>query len=172
MGDLMELNLEDLAAVPSSDLELVYAVVSREIDRRLSLDVLQQQATVLAEKYEMAIEGKPSVEYTPGTVVGPGQKVTQDGIEYKNVSKAWLSASPAEYPLGYRRMTAPAEPVKLWVVGEDVIAGDLRRKNGVVYQCITGHTTAAHWAPDLPGMTALWIPAVEPAAGRKAKNGT
>ena len=38
----------------------------------------------------------------------------------------------------------------------------LRELDGVVYQAVQAHTTASHWAPNLPAMTALWVEAVAP----------
>ena len=42
-----------------------------------------------------------------------------------------------------------------WVVGEAVVAGDMRRDEGKLYRCIQAHTTQADWKPAL--VPALWL---------------
>lgn len=38
---------------------------------------------------------------------------------------------------------------KPWKAGEDVIAGDRRKHNGILYKCRQAHTTQADWTPDV-----------------------
>lgn len=41
-----------------------------------------------------------------------------------------------------------------WQPGEDVVAGDIRRWDGGLVECIQGHSTQADWTPDQT--PALW----------------
>lgn len=164
----MLLDTTDLADLTVEELEAAYAAIGAEIDRRLNLESIAQQAEDLAARYEEAVAGNDPKAWVPGLVVGPGEKVIENGIEYVNVSKAWLSASPSQYILGYQRTSPPPQEVPNWVTGETITwamiqAGPvLRKKGGVVYQAVQPHTTQEGWAPDLPGMTALWVVAVAP----------
>ncbi len=159
----MNIDTNALDGLPLADLEAAYEKLSAAIDKKLSLSALQQQAESIATRYEEAVVGRPSRDWVPGLVVGPGEKVVEGGVEYRNVSHAWLSASPSQYPLGYARTVEPPGPVELWATGQAVTKGDLRRHLGVVYLCQLSHTTQDDWAPHLPGMTALWTVAVAPA---------
>jgi len=161
----------DLTLLSIDELVQLREAILQEENRRWKLETAKARAEQIATEYEEAVAAEPTQEYVTGMVIGPGRKVRENGEEWINVSKAWLSAPPSVYPIGYRRTGPPVAEVLPFVVGETVKAGDLRRHKGVVYQVVTGHTTAAHWAPDLPDMTALWIPATvtnaTPGAGRK-----
>ena len=175
------MQLPDLTTVPLGELETAYDNIRKEIDRRLGLEALRQQAERLAHRYEAAVEGKPAKVWQEGMVIGPGERVVEDGVEYTNRSGAWLSVPPSKFILGYYRSNPiPVHEIKPWVPGETITqamlaAGAvLRELDGVVYQAVQPHTTAPHWAPNLPGMTALWVVADAPGLntlqpGRKGK---
>ena len=44
--------------------------------------------------------------------------------------------------------------VKLWIVGEAVVPGNLRSYDGLVYKVVQGHITQNDWKP--PDVPALW----------------
>lgn len=147
------------AAIPGlndSELAEVLQFTVHEQHRRDVLARAPQRAEEIAQEYEEAVGGKPARVWVNGMVIGPGEKVIEGGVEQINVSKAWLSVPPSAYPLGFRRTSPPAIAAP-FTVGEVVAQGDLRLWKGVVYKVVQGHTSALHYAPDLPGMTALWV---------------
>lgn len=141
------------------DLDALRVAVLREQERRWTLRTAPERVAQEAERYAEAVAAEPTVEWGEGTVIGPGQTVTEDGVEWRNTSGAWLSVPPSAYPLGYQRTKAPAEPVPEFKAGEQVKTGDLRSYKGTTYQCLQPHTTADHWAPDVAH--SLWTVAVE-----------
>lgn len=58
------------------------------------------------------------------------------GIDYR----IWADITPSDIPVD---PSGPAE----YVVGHDYSVGDLFTYEGVVYNVITAHTSAAHWPP-------------------------
>ena len=80
----------------------------------------------------------------------------ENGVEFVNTSRTWLSVPPSAYPLGYERCQTPQD-VAPFKAGEDVEAGDLRDYNGTVYEVLQAHTTAAEWTPDIAH--SLWTTA-------------
>lgn len=50
----------------------------------------------------------------------------------------------------------PGENATLWAPDQTVSVDDLREHDGVVYRCLTAHTTQAGWEP--PNVPALWQP--------------
>ena len=139
------MNLNDLS---DDELDQLRRQVLIERERRQTLASAPAQADDLARRYEEAVKDQPAKEYEPGMVIGPGELVTENGIEYKNTPGALLPVPPSAYPLGYARTETP-DDVAPFKAGETVKPGDLREYQGIVYQCVQGHTTAAHWAPDV-----------------------
>ena len=91
--------------------------------------------------------------------VGPGQRIVwTDGETYRNISRAWLNTNdtPDAYPQGWAQETGLPAEVAPFVVGESVKVGDLRTFEGIVYRCITAHTTQDGWTPPL--VPSLWTP--------------
>lgn len=43
-----------------------------------------------------------------------------------------------------------------WRAGITVVADEVYFRSGNLYRCVQGHNTQADWAPDAPGMGALW----------------
>ena len=146
-------DLTDRDAWTDDALTGMLEAVRAEQQRRWTLDNAEAEAEKIATDYSDAATGEPALEWKPGTVIGPGRTVTEDGIEYRNTSGAWLSVPPSAYPLGYQR-TQPVQNVLPFKAGEQVKAGDLRTYQGKTYQCLQPHTTADHWAPPL--VPALW----------------
>lgn len=138
----------NLTELSDDDLDNLRVEVLIEQERRQTLATGPAQADDLAKRYAEAVEGQPARDYEPGMVIGPGELVTENGIEYRNTSGAFLSVPPSAYPLGYERTETP-DDVAPFKAGETVKPGDLREYQGIVYQCVQGHTTAAHWAPDV-----------------------
>lgn len=161
----MELDLENLQDVDRDVLEDVLAAVKAEIDRRIAEETIPQQAEELARRYEVVVSSNPSRQWVDGMVVGPGERVIEDGVEYQNVSGAWLSVPPSAYILGYRSTSVPVTEIKDWVPGEtftweQMEAGPIYRWWGDgPYRLVQPHTTQVGWEPGAPGMLALWVPA-------------
>lgn len=125
----------------------IVSTVMGETRRRERKDRARQEADRAAQDYAEAVADESATEYETGQVIGPGEKVIENGIEFVNTSKAWLSVGPADYPLGYERTETP-EDVAPFQPGESVETGDLREYEGTIYEVLQAHTTAAHWSPD------------------------
>ena len=150
----------DLINLSDADLDALLVGVVGERERRRVLREAPVIADGLADAMEAALEGAAPVPWDElGDRVGPGQRVVWvDGEVWRNASRAWLpvTATPETYPLGWAQETGLPSVVAPWVAGEMVQAGDLRMYEGVVYRCVTGHTTQADWLPGL--LPALWVP--------------
>lgn len=145
----------DLTTYSDDDLDQLRRDVIIEIERRALIRTAEATAAQLAAQYAEAVHDEPAIGWEPGLVVGPGRTVTEDGVEYRNTSGAWLSVPPSAYPLGYQMTTPPdTEEVPAFKAGEQVQPGDLRAYNGKVWRCLQPHTTADHWAPDVA--VSLW----------------
>lgn len=160
MTELHDLSNADVWT--DDDLDSLRIAVLTEQERRWTLRTGRERFAQEAERFAEAVATEPPIDWIEGTVIGPGQTVTEDGVEWRNTSGAWLSVPPSTYPLGYQRTKAPADPVALFKAGEEVQPGDLRTYNGITYQCLQPHTTADHWTPDVA--VSLWTVAVEPEA--------
>ena len=89
--------------------------------------------------------------YTPGQAYPPGALITFNGGTYKNVSGAWLTASPAAYPLGWANQP-PA--TQAWKAGVAYKVGNLVTYAGKTYQCAQAHSSQTGWEP--ANVPALW----------------
>jgi hypothetical protein len=88
--------------------------------------------------------------WVDGTPIPPGGLVSFGGSTYKNISGAWLVASPSVYPNGWSLQGAP---VTAWAVGVAYKVGDHVTYQGSTYQCLTAHTSQAAWDPaDAPSL--------------------
>lgn len=154
------MNLPNFLELSEEDLNNIINSAHAELNKRTTLREAQGRADQAAEDYARAVGDQPAREYTPGMVIGPGVKIIERGVEWVNDSHSWLSSPPSQTPL-YYRMTSPPESndVLPFTAGEWVDAGELRSRNGVVYKVVQRHQTAEHYAPDLVGMYALWVPA-------------
>lgn len=105
----MLIDPETLTAASDDDLDALRAAVLTEMERRAVIATAEADALDAAARYEQAIEATAPQEYHAGMVIGPGQRVIEDGDEYRNTSGAWLSVPPSAYRLGYE-LTIPPDP--------------------------------------------------------------
>ena len=159
----MSSGVHDLTGLSDAALDDLLAACSDERERRRTLREAPAESEVLARRHELAAAAGEPVSWGELVAapdrVGPGQRVVwADGEVWRNASRAWLpiTATPETYPLGWAQETGLPSVVAPWVAGEMVQAGDLRMYEGVVYRCVTGHTTQADWLPGL--LLALWVP--------------
>lgn len=155
--------MTDLAASARAltDTELIElrAIINAEQGLRSERAERQREYETWLASAETLAELSGEVAFTPVPHFGhlPGQVVTYEDGRWRNVSGAYLTASPADYPLGWARIIPEdeADTVPSWVEGETVQAGDLRAFDGAVYAAIQPHTTQAGWQP--PAVPALWV---------------
>lgn len=76
----------------------------------------------------------------------------ENGDRYRNVSGAWLVATPDEYPIGY--VNLDVGQVSEWATGVAYQVGDQVTYLGLTYQCAQAHTSQAAWTP--AAVPALW----------------
>lgn len=157
LPDIDNLTPDELRALTDEDLQALLGEVYAEVQRRQTLVTAESDARDAAERYERAVTDDEALEWAEGMVIGPGQRVIEDGDEYRNVSGAWLSVPPSAYRMGYQLTTPPdpdADDVAPFAAGEAVEVGDRRSYDGVVYVVLQAHTTQADWTP--PAVPALW----------------
>lgn len=70
----------------------------------------------------------------------------------RNVSGAWLVATPDEYPIGY--VNLDVGQVDEWATGVAYAVGDQVTYLGLTYQCAQAHQSQAGWTP--AAVPALW----------------
>ncbi|MEX3609776.1 carbohydrate-binding protein [Rothia sp. LK2588] len=140
----------DLTTYATDELVELSRSIEAEYQRRRIIETAKEQQEKIAEQYAEAVKAEPAKEFAPGFVVGPGEKLIHGGKEYVNVSGAFLSVSPEDYPLGFQLAEAPkAETVPAWDPnGHSYQVGDQLSYQGTVYKVIQAHTSAAHWTPD------------------------
>ena len=117
-----------------------------------SITSLDARVTAL-EAYVFKANPPPTTPdtHTPGQAYPPGALITFNGGTYKNVSGAWLTASPAAYPLGWANQ-APA--TQAWMAGVAYKVGNLVTYDGKTYQCAQAHSSQTGWEP--ANVPALW----------------
>ncbi len=149
---------EQLRALTDDDLDALRIAVLTEQERRYKIENAPAQMEAVATDYAAAVADDDPVPFEPVPHFGhgPGTLVIFDGETHRNTSGAWLTASPADYPLGWSQETGLPDDVPPFKAGENVVPGDLREYEGTIYRVIQGHTTAAHWPP--PATPALWAP--------------
>lgn len=149
------INVRELSDSELAELE---HAVEGEVARRSQLDAIPEQVAQLNQQYERGQENADAVPFEPVPHFGhgPGTVVIWDGDEHKNISGAWLTASPADYPLGWAQQTGLPDDVPQWGPGIDVTAGDLLEYQGTVYRILQAHTTQENWLPD--ALPALYAP--------------
>jgi len=152
--------MPDLVTMPFGELERLAEAVQEELDRRRRLNSIPEAAAQMNATYEQAQEPAAAVPFDPVPHFGhgPGTTVTWDDEEWKNISGAWLTVSPADYPLGWAQQTGLPEDVPQWEPDLDVGGeGDsgLYEYEGVTYRVIQAHRTQIGWEP--PKVPALWV---------------
>ena len=154
----------DLASMSDEALADMHSAVLRELDRRRVLAEARARQAEIAAQYEAAVADEPAKDIAAlpdGAVIGPGGRIAIGGVEYTNVSGAFLcprTAGPAQYPQGWKQTTPPAaDSAPAWEPGAAYAAGARATYQGTVYKCLQAHTSQADWTP--PAVPALWAPA-------------
>src|SRR5690625_3205838 len=148
----------DLKNMPFGELERLAEATQEELVRRRELDAIPERVAQLNDTYSREQENADAVPFDPVPHFGhgPGTTVLWDDDEWKNISGAWLTVSPADYPLGWAQQTGLPDDVPQWEPGIDVTAGDLYEYQGTVYRVIQDHATQEGWTPD--AVPALYTP--------------
>ena len=156
----------DLSALTDEEIADLYSGLLREIERRRVIADAQARQAEIARAYQDAVAASPPKDLAAlpqGAVVGPGERIFIDGVEWINSSGAFLSphaAGPAAYPQGWQRARASApdpNAVAAWAPDATYQVGDHATYDGKVFKCIQGHKSQADWTP--PAVPALWAPA-------------
>lgn len=77
----------------------------------------------------------------------------ENGDRHRNVSGAWLVATPDEYPIGY--VNLDVGQVDEWAAGVAYTVGVQVTYQGKTYQCAQAHQSQAGWTP--VAVPALWV---------------
>lgn len=105
----------DYRALTEPELRQLIIDATSELDRRAALEELPAEAARVADRYARSVAGEPPVPFepVPHNGHGPGVVVIFDGEEWRNISGAWLTASPTEFPSGWEQQTSlPSGPPK------------------------------------------------------------
>lgn len=111
------------------------------------------EALVLAR-----VPAPTTVPVWDGAAVEPGGHRIIAGVEWINISGAWLVHGPAVYPRGWRQAGTPApnpETPVPWAEGLQIAVGDLVTDGGVTWRALVAHTSHAGWRPG-PATYAVW----------------
>lgn len=138
----------DLAGWTAVELEQMRVTLAQEQERRRIIADAPVLVEQIAQQFSTAVKDQPAKAFAAGTVVGPGQKVTEGGTEYVNVSGAFLSVSPSQYPMGYQLTKAPTGAPAWDPNGKAYKVGDLFTYKGTVYKVIQAHSSQSGWLPD------------------------
>ncbi|SJN26873.1 hypothetical protein FM125_06425 [Micrococcus lylae] len=160
-------DLTDSETWTDERLDALRAAVLTEQERRYVLTTAEARAEQTAREYRDAVEAAlPPLaegEHRPWSQLTGAHDAYPRGAVVAHGGRVWESRHPAnvwepggtgvddrlwvdvteDAPVPEPVPTAPA-----FKAGEQVVPGDLRTYQGVVYRCIQAHTTAAHWSPD------------------------
>lgn len=153
----------DLQALETAEFQTLVTMVNAEAQRRRVLATYTEDMDRLQTAYQEArgiIKGT-GAEYVPPTGAHDtyrlGDIVQFDGKYYRSTipNNAW---SPADHPDGWEEVPADDLPegtgeettldYPAWEAGVQYKQGDRVQHNGVAYEVIQAHTSAAHWLPD------------------------
>lgn len=135
-----------------------------EQEARRTIRTSQAVADAAAQAYAAAVADRPAKDakdMDATAVVGPGEHVVIDGVEWVNNTATWLSpltAGPKDYPMGWR--TAKPEDLPdadAWTIGKEYKPGDVVTFGGRAWKCLQKHTAQAGWDP--VAVPALWAQA-------------
>lgn len=139
---VVDLNLKDMSEEELADLveDARRELAGRQTRGAIVRDLESAVDRVVGPNLELMGDGWES-----GRVVWDGDSVTVTVLseeEYEDVDFPEPEPDEPEGP-----------PVRDWVAGLTVAAGDRLRYQGNVYTVVQGHVTAAHWLPDsLPSL--------------------
>ena len=154
----------DFTEHTDDDLDALRIAVLTEQERRQLIATAADTVAALSERYADATSDQSAEDWDALTArtdrVGPGQRVTLAGIEYRNKSGAWLpiSAGPEQDPhaIWWERVT-PIEPtptVAPWSALTRYKIGDRCTRGGRLYECKVAHGAeyAGTWGPPAAGV--------------------
>ena len=156
----------DFTALTDEGLADLYSALLREIERRRVIADAQARQAEIARAYQDAVAAAPPKDLAAlpqGAVVGPGERILIDGVEWTNSAGTFLdprTAGPVQYPQGWQRTGASApDPAATaaWAQDTTYRAGDHAAFDGKVFKCLQDHKSQADWTP--PAVPALWAPA-------------
>ena len=154
----------NLALLSDAELSTLYGDVMQELARRDAIRVSLESARRAAADYEAAVKRSPAKDFKDlalDALIGPGERIMLNGVEYKNVSGQWLSPH-AQGPVGFWRGWVKCDGKgnvvigdhKPWSAGMHVSEGDQCQHVGRVWRCLKKHDTSNELAPDKA--PALW----------------
>lgn len=126
-----------------------------EADQNARLDSIEEQLralTAIVMGTEDPGEGDTPVWSSPCPPNAVIRWPDAQGDRHRNVSGAWLVATPDEYPIGY--VNLDVGQVDEWAAGVAYVVGDQVTYLGLTYQCAQAHQSQAGWTP--PAVPALW----------------
>lgn len=104
----------DIAIMSDAEFYELAALVNPEQDRRRFLQEAKNEVDQRVDLYEQfaSAEAKPLKSLAEGAIIGPGERISVDGVVYKNVSRAWLNpfkAGPANFIAGWEKIEKKEE---------------------------------------------------------------
>ena len=156
--------MSDVTTLDDTALEALRQEIVAEQARRLVLADGARIVEQVSAEYAQAAADIPAEDWAALAAradrVGPGVRVTLDGIEYRNKSGTWLNtgAVPDKDPasIWWERVTPvdPGTTYPKWSATADYKPGGRCTRNGRLYECLVAHGAAyaGTWGPPTTGV--------------------
>ncbi|NCD26467.1 MAG: hypothetical protein EOL86_12870 [Deltaproteobacteria bacterium] len=155
--------MSDIATLDDAALETLRQEIVTEQARRLVLTDGQRIVEQVSAEYESAVTDQPAEDWATISArtdrVGPGVRVTLDGIEYRNKSGTWLNTATVPdkdmASIWWERITPMPSPTAApWSATTEYKPGDRCTRNGRLYECLVAHGVAyaGTWGPPTVGV--------------------
>ena len=104
----------DIATMGDEEFYDLAALVNSEQDRRRFLREAKGEVDQRIDLYMQfaSEEAKPLKSLAEGAAIGPGERISVDGVVYVNVARAWLNpfkAGPANFIAGWEKIEKKEE---------------------------------------------------------------
>jgi hypothetical protein len=144
----------NLKTLTDTELDALINDALNEKENRTLLALAEAQARKAADDYAKAVGEEPAKEIESldvSATIGPQGRVQIAGVEWVNISGAWLSpfkAGPKVNPAGWMRTTPPPGKIENWVANEEYRPGDLVYFDEVIYRALSAHKSEPGKTPN------------------------
>ena len=156
--------MSDVTTLDDAALEALRQEIVTEQARRLVLADGARIVEQVSAEYAQAVADIPAEDWAALAAradrVGPGVRVTLDGIEYRNKSGTWLNTATVPdkdtASIWWERVTPvdTGTTYPEWSASAGYKPGDRCTRNGRLYECLVAHGAAyaGTWGPPTVGV--------------------